>query len=307
MNRYHISLFAIVALLGLASCSGEDDLQPSHADTNFFLPNSDDNGQEAELRRSFFDANQCYLVFNDTLRHELSGTDANGNPTYETVMLEVPYRMTSSISYANKYSYLPTYTDKQLAAQFIEQYLLGHLSVQLRPYCWLAVGHITTYSVSSGVYTYSSEPSFYTGDQATALALEGLSDMTDEEKSSLAADILASTMASKVSAQTSDVLSEFTSISASLYGTYVDSSHYAWDEEGNLLNMYSAGFVTGHYYDIWLLYNSYPSQDEDVRSFVRLVLTSTEAEVNETFSAYPTIINKYNIMKKIILNLGYIF
>lgn len=65
MNRFHISLFAIVALLGLASCSGEDDLQPSHADTNFFLPSSDDNGQEAELRRSFFVANQCYLVFTE--------------------------------------------------------------------------------------------------------------------------------------------------------------------------------------------------------------------------------------------------
>ncbi|MGI6232766.1 MAG: hypothetical protein ACOYJF_07945 [Prevotella sp.] len=307
MNRYIVFFLPLLMALCLSACSGEDDLQPSGADGNYFLPDEAATDAESVLRRQFYEDNACYLLFNDTLRHEVTGVNTDGTPLYFTELLDLTYQMTSTVSYANRYDYLSTIEEKQATADFIENYLLGHLSESLRPFCWLAVSHITNYSVSDGVYSYNSEPEFYAGDRGVALALGALTDMSETEKQQFAADILASTMANKVSAQTSDVLEPFTSISSSLYGTYVPDEDMAWTEEENLQNMYAAGFVTGHYYDIYLLYNTYPSQDEDVQSYVRLVLTSTEEEVESQFADYPTILRKYSIMRNIILNLGYQF
>uniref|UniRef100_UPI003FEEFE38 hypothetical protein n=1 Tax=Phocaeicola sp. TaxID=2773926 RepID=UPI003FEEFE38 len=79
LTHYYIGMLLAGTLGFLAACSSDEELlTPSGEDTNFFLPKEDDHSTEAELRRDFFDETGVYLFFNDTLRHDLNGTDVNG-------------------------------------------------------------------------------------------------------------------------------------------------------------------------------------------------------------------------------------
>ena len=82
------SLFALLLLL--ASCGGEDALQPSNADTYGFEVPQSDNSAEATLRRSFQEKYGSYLLFNDTL--------SNGE------LLDLGYNITAS-TYAYVYTF----------------------------------------------------------------------------------------------------------------------------------------------------------------------------------------------------------
>lgn len=213
--------------------------------------------------------------------------------------------MTTSTLYAYKYGYLSSLSEKQAAVSFVDKYMIPHLSKALRPFSWLLVNHITKYGVSDGVYTYNSEPTFAVGNRATAIALETLKSMSDADKNTFAKTTLGGIIANKVVAQTSATLQSFTKYSSSLYSTYATDN--VWTEEENLLAMSKAGFVTAHYYDIYLLLNSYPSKEEDIVSFAKLVIEMSDSEVSKKFAAYPIILNKYAAMKNIIEGLGYVF
>jgi len=50
----------------------------------------------------------------------------------------------------------------------------------------------------------------------------------------------------------------------------------------------------------------YPAAKDDLKAFVKLVLSTSEEDVNATYTDYPLVISKYNALKKIITDLGYI-
>jgi hypothetical protein len=293
-------------LLSFSSCSKEDSLEPTEAEKNYFAPDENATDEESLLRRDFYKKNNSYLLFNDTLRHEPLGVNSDGVMQYFTETLDVSYVMAGTTSYFCRYDYIASIDDKRNAISFVENYLLAHLSDKLRPFSWLLVDHITGYSLSDGVYTYQNEPSSVVGNRATAVALEGVSDMEEEEKTELANTILTGLVSDKVAAQSASVLKSFTKYSSSLYETY--SGLIPSSEEENMTLMNQSGFITGHYYyEIYLSYGTYPSQSEDVSSFAKLVLTQSEDEVNDTYADYPLVLEKYRVMKAIITELGFVF
>jgi hypothetical protein len=50
----------------------------------------------------------------------------------------------------------------------------------------------------------------------------------------------------------------------------------------------------------------YPTDTEDVAAYIDLVMNSTAEEVEETYRSYPDIISKYQIMAKLMKELGYV-
>lgn len=305
MKIYQTLLYSALVLLSLSSCSKEGDLEPSGADKNYFAADDNATDQESVLRRDFYKKNSSYVLFNDTLRREELGADANGVMQYFIETVDVPYTMNSTPFYAYKYQYMTDISNKRSAVSFVEDDLLPHLSAKLRPFSWLLVNHVTKYGVSDNVYTYNSDPLFVVGNRATAVALETLQGMDDSQKSEFAKTILDGIIANKVVAQTTATLEPFTKYSSSLYGTY--TTDYVWTEEENLLAMNKAGFVTAHYYDIYLMYNTYPSKEEDIASFAKLVVEKTQAEVQALYPDNTTILTKYLAMRAIVSNLGYVF
>lgn len=305
MKNISIIFYMGLFLLSFSSCSKEDSLEPTGAEKNYFAPDENATDEESVLRRDFYQKNNCYLLFNDTLRHEELGANTDGVMQYFTETLDIAYVMSSSTQYAYQYDYITSIDDKRNAVSFVENYLLNHLSVKLKPFSWLLVNHITGYSVSEGVYTYQNEPLSVVGERATAVALEDISDMEEEDKIDLANSILTSLISNKITTQPASVLNSFTKYCSSLYGGYSPTSPST--EEENMTLMNEAGFVTAHYWDIYLIYGTYPSQAEDLSSFAKLVMTQSESEVNETYADYPIILEKYRVMKAIITNLGFVF
>lgn len=258
------------------------------------------------LRRDFYKKNNCYVLFNDTLRHEAIGVDANGVMQYMTELVDVPYVMTSVTESVNKYQYIQAMTDKRNAISFLENYLLPHLSNKLRPFCWLLVNRIDRYTMEDGALKYIEESRYAVGNRATSVAVGQISTMTDVDKAAFSQTVLSGIMVNKISLQTSSTLASFTKYSSSLYNGHTTDA--VSTEEENILAMNKAGFVTQHYWGgLYLILIAYPDQTEDVSSFVKLVLTKSDTEVNELYADYPIILQKYAVMKSIIQQMGYIF
>jgi hypothetical protein len=50
----------------------------------------------------------------------------------------------------------------------------------------------------------------------------------------------------------------------------------------------------------------YPDQNEDIQQYVELVVNNTADEVQQKFSAYPLILQKYQTMVNLLNQLGYV-
>ena len=77
------SYISVLFLTGMTACAKEDTLTPE-VDTNIdcFAPAADAMDEESVLRRTFFEQENCYLLFSDTLRREELGKDSNGDMQY---------------------------------------------------------------------------------------------------------------------------------------------------------------------------------------------------------------------------------
>ena len=68
--KHTIYISLLFLLIGGSACQKEDDLTPRGEKNNWFAPAIDATDAESVLRRKFYDDTDCYLLFNDTLRHE---------------------------------------------------------------------------------------------------------------------------------------------------------------------------------------------------------------------------------------------
>ena len=306
MRHYFIYILALTACLTIAGCSDDDGLAPSYADKNRFMATDSATNAVSALRNKFYWETGSYLLFNDTLRHEAIGTDAAGIPLYANELLDVSYVMASNAQQtAFKYQYLTLFSDMEQGVTFLKTYILPHLGPKLRPFSWLLVSHITRYTVSDNVYSYDAEPQCAVGNRATALALDVLDGADDKGMQTTAAGILVDLLSTKVAQQPAKALNTFTQYSAAYYNHDVAEPHY--DDDANMQDMYNAGFIDGYYSWGFLFYGHYPTQSDDIASFVNLALTKTEQEVSTQYTNYPTIITKYQAMRQLLTDLGYVY
>ena len=70
--RNYIWIFLILCLV---ACQKEK-LEPSNTPSSF-APDPEATDRTSEFRKEFYEATGCFLLFNDTLRHEYLGQDAN--------------------------------------------------------------------------------------------------------------------------------------------------------------------------------------------------------------------------------------
>lgn len=305
MKKYISSLYIPLFLLMFA-CSSEDELTPSNVDKNYFAPTENATDEESLLRKAFYNTEKCYVLFNDTLRHEALGTDVNGDTHYFTETIDVGYVMTAYSQYQYKYTYLTTLDQKQEGISFVKDYLLGHLSTKLRPFSWLLVGNISQYTVSDGNLYYNDDKTFVSGLRCTAVATQNMTDMDENERKNFALSILKDVLVQKLTKESTATLLPFTKHSASHYGATMDN--YPDDEAMNMLQLNEGGFISPSYlWGVYVLLGQYPTTEEDIKAFTKLVLSESEESVNEQYSQYPLVISKFNAMKAIITNLGYIF
>jgi len=290
----------IASMLLGTSCGSEDELVSEYHDpSDFFVPDEDATDETSQLRRSFYEQYGSYLLFSDTLQHRLLGKNINGDDVYMTETIDIAYNVGQSTSGGNKYSYTYLYdiAQQKAAVEYLERFILSHLSKQMKPFSWFLAGNITAKTNSGNTL----RPYAVIGQRCFALALAQLNSLhTDAQKQMLANRQLVIVLGGLVNNHI-DRFSDFFAVSGSSYGTYFGSGLTA-AERRELL--YSHGFTSasGSSGD-----NYYPKQNEDLNAFATIAVNYTDESISRQYGDYPLIMQKIRIMKNTLEELGYIF
>ena len=299
MKKFYYIFLILVSVMAV-SCS-EDGVTPHLKDTTLaFLPAADDNSEEAQLRRDFYQTYGSFLLFNDTLQHEALGKDVNGDLHYFTEVLDLNYQVGMSTESNEKFKVtLLTDMDKKRAAvQYIKDYLLVHLTGKLKPYSWLLVDKIQRDFIGS-----VSSPYAATGQRAVAVACNLIPQLTDAQKVQYTAQVM-NTIIAKLANDNATAFEDFLQVSKAYYdGEFTAPATNA--ENTALLNQ--VGFISRGANEFKQETNGlYPNQEQDIKAYARLVVAST-AEANATkYADYPLVLEKCDIMRKTLKSLGYV-
>ena len=299
MKKFYY-IFSIVVSMMVVSCS-EDGVTPHLKDTTqAFLPAADDNSEEAQLRRDFYQTYGSFLLFNDTLQHEELGKDVNGDMHYFTEVLDLNYQVGMSTESNEKFRFtlLTDMEQKRAAVQYIKDYLLTHLTGKLKPYSWLLVDKIQR-DFSGTV----SSPYAATGQRAVVVACNLLPQMTDAQKVQYTAQVM-NTIIAKLANDNAAAFEEFLQVSKAYYdGEFTAPATNA--ENTALLNQ--VGFICRGTDDFKQEANGrYPSQEQDIKAYARLVVAGTVEATATKYADYPLVLEKCDIMRKTLKSLGYV-
>ena len=289
----------LTVVLGLQSCS-EKALDADYKDvTTPFVPAADDNSEEAELRRSFNAEHGSYLLFNDTLQHIALGRDVNGNMQYFTELIDITYEIGASHTSNNKYSYtlIPTIERKRQAIEYLESYILPHLTGKLRPFSWFLADKITRDYIGS-----ISSPYAVAGQRTIAVATSVIPKLSESQKGQYTRQIM-NAIIGKLASDNTASFKEFTNVSSAYYGgTFTTPETNA--ENTDMLA--KAGFICRGQDDFKSEANGlYPSQDLDIQAYARMIAANTRETVMAKYADYPLVIKKYEIAYNILTSLGY--
>ena len=162
----------------LASCDKEDDLTPSGEREDYFSVSASDTigDPEAALRYRFYSCNKVHLLFNDTLQHEQRGTYADGTPYWFTEVIDLPYTIESTGS-GLRFLYLTDLEDQKKGAEFVEKYILPHVSGEMRPYSVFLVEKLEQKKESKWKII-----DYYAGRRCLAVNVASILEMDDEEE-----------------------------------------------------------------------------------------------------------------------------
>ena len=284
----------------LASCAKEDTPKVSFTlPSNYFAPASEDQGAEAQLRRQFFELTGCYLLFNDTLQHDSLGVDINGEPRYFTETLDLSYSVGQSNAVETFYRFTLLQTDEQKKAMtgFLQDYVLTHLTKQLRPYSFFVCDVINSYKNS-----YSSPTKPYSVSNQRCIAIAGnylvQRERTDAQKEQYAQRILNGVIA-QLATNNSAAFGDFFKFSAQYYSA--DYSKFGYAERPSATELYQLGFLSS------TALSTFPSMSTDLGSYALLVIQKTDEELQATYGSYPIILEKAAVVRQVIVELGYVF
>lgn len=299
MKKTFAICLSLLALLG--ACGSEDSLTPGTDDTlDAFMPADDDNSEEAQIRRQFFNDEKTYLLFNDTIRRQYLGNDSAGRPYYRIETLDITYSVGDAQTPGRSYSYeyLTSVAEKRAAADFVKNQILAHLQAKsLRPFSWLAVRSIKENNSGDAYKSVS-------GERCIAVALGDIAGPS-VDKQQLSAGIMSS-MLGGIITNNDEALEPFYAVSNDVYGARFSSDRV---EENEWKQILSQGFIK-RAVNQWsgnILWGWYPEKQEDVNAYVELVLSNTEEQVRAQYADYPLVLQKYNLMKRVFEDVGYKF
>ncbi len=302
MKKINLLMFLYLAIVLFGACSNDEDVSPSFADANKFAPIAEDQSEEASLRRSFYEKNKCYLLFNDTLRKVQTGVDEQGHPLYELKLLDITYDMFSSSAtdyYRYTYDYISSIEDKRKAAKLVEDNLIRRLGTNT-PFSVLLVNKMTSWKSRDGEWQQKSNLNYYMGSQCYVISL---SEGEAFDNPSYFSDILQKIVLAKVKLKGDSFLKDFyalvdnyDNLTSGWY--YKDDLGYPLGYDDDLAR--SLGFMRDG--SKW----SFRYKEYDVSDFVTAVFTYSQEEFEETFADYPICIARFNKMKELIESMGII-
>ena len=127
-------IIGLLIIAGLWACSKEDWPDNSQSEANLFAVPAGATGEEAELRRGFFDRTGMYLLFSDTLTaREVNGMGGK-KEVYTKVHLE--WNMVSTNQGIDSFICYPykALEEKKVVTEFVEREVLVSVPEMFYPY-----------------------------------------------------------------------------------------------------------------------------------------------------------------------------
>lgn len=292
LNRGIVMLMASTAMLFCACSDHEEDMTPSYADLNGFAPADNDNSPTAQLRREFFQQTGSYLLFSDTLLT----TSSNGKPE----LLEIQYSFIGTSSYYDyTYDYITDINSRRAAADVVQKYLVKKMG-KSTPFSFLLVndmfydyyGSLTRETKMLGLRTYAI--SMNRGE-----AFENPEEYFNEMLSDIIYEV--------VMKQPDSVMDPFYAFGRDYYGAYLEDLGMEDITERECWNLGFFGYVDA-WWDYFPYENSSYSKNSsnDLWMWVCAVIENTPAEFEETYGSSATMMEKFEILHRIILDLGFV-
>lgn len=292
-------------LISVWACSKEDSIIPGDSEVNLFYPNRFSRAF-AQICQDFYAETGCYLLLNDTLKHEYVGVDMYGNPVYETELLDLTYGITSTRQWKFVFDYAIDEDRVREAVDIVKNNILASMDTVYYPYSFLLVETLnaTAYRIEEGelVGSWSElhEESDYVGVRAIALSMSRLladpHGFADKFLKKLLIGQLTTNVLQDFYAYgnayygRNEIIGEFSSEEDFLRQTGVLSFTSSWeeDEDGNTVLVF---------YDVSVL--------DDRDKYLEVVLEGKEEEFKQEYADYDVILRKLELLKQAIVDLGF--
>lgn len=303
-----INIIIVIILLGgfSISCADEDKLTPSFADRNCFAVPEDNNDPESLLRKAFYESTHCYLLFNDTLRKERIGEDRWGNPLYLCELADPGYDLIMATAIKYMYSYIRSIEEQKAAVAFIQNNIFSAVTPALYPYSLLLTDTIRKCQYKTGMDQIQviGFVDVVVGKRCMVISSMGkIMEMSEIEKTQLKSKILKELVSGKINALRSNaVLDPFYNISKNWYGVTSMSKIPTGTKKFQELGFLGAKM----WYPNFSMINMY-GKDQDLDSFVDALFVTSEEIFKQTNSDFPYVLQKYDLLKKIIEDMGFKF
>lgn len=287
-------LFALLLAIGLLACSKEDWFENIQPDINFFAVPESATGEEAELRRSFFDNTGIYLLYTDTLG--VRETQAiSGEIKFNVQVLDFFWSMSPLLKYNTdslSLYYYQNLSQKKDALLFVQNEILTIVPEYFYPYSILLLDSLARYPAQSGSHGPGVGIEILSSMQCTALALGNLSELTQAEKETLKNNLSEQIIIDHINLIPDEEFATFYTYSEAYYG--IPTYNVTRPVE-------SVGFLDT-YVNSWTV--TFNSQASDKLAFVEKMFELTEEEFRTTYADYPLVISKMEEMVKILHKYG---
>lgn len=280
-----LTLFSFSIACVSVACGGEeDDTTPSYADINGFAPAGDDNSPTAQLRRDFYNQTGSYLLFKDTLITRTSDGRSE--------LLDITYFIMGSIDWQSDYDYTYEYIEdieqQRKAAEYVQKYLISRLGKNT-PYSFFLVNDL-----HYDYYGRLRQRDKVLGLRSYVISMGGGEAYEDPE--TYFGDMIVDIVKNSISRVPEAVMNQFYAFSKDYYGNDVEGS--LTDQEVWNLGMF--------YYiedDWWGNYFYYESTDLSL--WLEAVLTMSPSEFEAEYGSSSVMMEKYTLLREIILNQGF--
>ena len=291
MNTMKKYILGFVIAVCLWACSKEDWPSNDQLEVNFFAVPEGATGEEAELRRKFFDKTGVYLLFSDTLGCR-NITTLSGETIVEWQVVDLMWNMNTN-SFADSLGFFPYQViwKKEAAAKFVQDELLTGLPELFYPYSILLTERLVLFENFYGTYV-PGEVAVYSGMQATAIALGDIATASDEEKETLKNEIMKAMIVNNLSLIKDSDLAVFYSYSTDYYD--ISSWNVPFPVE-------SVGFLPT-YASSWMV--TFNTKSLDVLAYVEEIFNLSETKFRETYAEYSVVIEKMEEMVKVLRKYG---
>ena len=343
MKNWIYTLFLIGALF---ACSDDinDDVYATYADRDWYVV-EDKPGELNQLLYRIYTETGLPIFYNDTLGTWEDGVDAYGNPVIRHELLMIGYTVSDYYDDVCRYALSDDEAGMIAAVEVLREEVFPLLAQVQLPNCILLVDTLFTPQdtnwvvanvgkevrgtvVGINVEDTEADDVETLADEEETVKVISVKDMTPEAQKEWALSILNEELASNLTANFSEELEAFYEITRLAGKSHsVDYSlSKRWYSTDTYLGNMMAGMYNkpAEYYGFLeyagerdegttdsygaVIYKICPSEKEDVKAFLRLIETTSEADIQAQYeSEYPNVWEKYLMMKELVAALGLTF